>query len=97
VLQQLNLHVAFNHRSGFFTRLEGIWTTQNNEGYSPDRPGDDFWLMNWYGGYRFNRGRAELQIGVLNITDQDYQLNPLNAYLEPPRERTFYSSLFFRF
>ena len=42
-------------------------------------------------------GSSEVQIGVLNLTDQDYRLNPLNTYLELPRERTFFASLFFRF
>ena len=27
--------------------------------------------------------------GILNLSDQDYHLNPLNTYLELPRERAF--------
>lgn len=97
LLHQLNLFVAFNHRCGFFSRWEGIWTRQHNQGYTPDRPGDDFWQLNALAGYRFKRGRAEIRLGVLNLTDQDYRLNPINTYLEPPRERTFFASLFWRF
>jgi hypothetical protein len=36
-------------------------------------------------------------VGVLNITDQDYRLNPLTLYNELPRERTFVASLKFFF
>jgi hypothetical protein len=36
-------------------------------------------------------------VGVLNLTDEDYRLNPLNLTGSLPRERTFYSSLQFNF
>jgi len=88
VLHQVNLFAAFNHRSGFFAVPEAVWYAQNNLGYTPARPGDDFWHLNAFIGYRFPRRRAEAAIGVLNITDKDYRLNPLNLYNEAPRERT---------
>jgi len=65
-----------------------VWYSQDNSGYSPPLAGDEFWQLNAYFGYRFFRRRAEVRLGVLNITDQDYQLNPLNLYSELPRERT---------
>jgi hypothetical protein len=43
------------------------------------------------------RRHAEARIGLLNITDQDYKLNPLTLYSELPRERTFYASFKFYF
>lgn len=52
-------------------------------------PGDEFWQFNVLGGFRFYRNQCELSCGVLNLTDQDYRLNPLNPYVELPRERTF--------
>jgi hypothetical protein len=51
--------------------------------------GDDFWQLNAQVGYRFYRNQCELSCGVLNIADQDYRLNPLNPYVELPRDRTF--------
>jgi len=36
-------------------------------------------------------------VGVLNLTDQDYRLNPLNLYPDLPRSRTFAASLQFNF
>jgi len=32
-------------------------------------------------------------VGVLNLSDRDYHLNPLNLTAELPRQRTFYASL----
>ena len=92
-LQQLILYAIYNHRSGFFAQAQSIWNAQSNQGYEPDRPGDDFWQANAFLGYRFSRRRAEVRVGVLNLTDQDYQLNPLTLYTELPRERTLTVSL----
>ena len=36
-------------------------------------------------------------LGILNLTDRDYRLNPLNLTTELPRTRTFYASLRFSF
>ena len=44
-------------------------------------------------GYRSPRRKAELSLGLLNITDQNYNLNPLNLYDELPRSRTLALSL----
>ena len=88
LLHQLNLYALYNHRCGFFAQADSIWTHQDNDGYSPSLPGDDFWQFNVWAGYRFFRRHAEARIGVLNLTDQDYQLNPLTIYTELPRERT---------
>jgi cytochrome c-type biogenesis protein CcmH/NrfG len=94
-LQQLDLSANFNHPSGFFCRFDALWSQQDNQGYSPDEPGDDFWQFNAYAGCRFHHRHAELQLGLLNITDQDYHLNPLNLYNELPRGRTL--SVLFKF
>jgi hypothetical protein len=87
-LQQLNLYALFNHSSGFFASFNAGWYEQNNRGYAVAEPGDDFWQLNAYAGYRFWRRRAEVHVGLLNMTDRDYHLNPLNIYYELPHERT---------
>ena len=53
--------------------------------------------VNLFAGYRFLRRHAQVQLGVLNLTDRDYRLNPLNLYAELPRQRTFTASLQFNF
>jgi len=88
VLHQVVLQSLYNHRSGFFTDLQGLWYRQSNQGYSGALIGDDFWQFNAFVGYRFPRRKAELQVGLLNLTDQDYRLNPLTLYNELPRART---------
>jgi outer membrane receptor protein involved in Fe transport len=88
---------SYTHACGLFAQGEALWSWQKNEGYSPALPGEDFWQLNVFVGYRFPKRRAEIRVGLLNLTDQDYRLNPLNLTSELPRDRTFVASLKFRF
>ena len=103
-LQLLRLQARFHHRSGFFSYFESLMADQSNRGYEIKRattaasyrdnwPGDNFWQFNFFAGYRFPKRQAEIRLGVLNLTDRDYQLNPLTLYNEFPRERTFMAIL----
>jgi len=96
-LHQVHLAATWNSPSGFFAQGDCVFSSQSNKGYDPDRPGDQFWQSNLFLGYRFPRRRAEVSLGLLNITDQDYQLNPLNLTAELPRERTLALRLRFAF
>ena len=58
-------------------------------------PGDDFWQQNVFAGYIFSHRRAELRLGILNLADQDYRLNPLNVQSDLARRRTFTALLRF--
>lgn len=93
VLHELALFGNFHHRSGVFARWESTWYRQSNRGYTPDRPGDNFWQHNVWLGYRLPRRALEVQFGLLNLTGDDYRLNPLNLYAPLPRERTFVARL----
>ena len=86
-----------NHSSGFFARAEGVWYSQHNEGYQPSLAGDDFWQINLFAGWRFFQRRVQAQVGLLNVTDRDYRLNPLNLYPDLPRRRTLMAGLQFNF
>jgi Flp pilus assembly protein TadD len=88
ILNQIDLLVVYNHPCGFFAQPEAHWYSQHNSGYYPGEPVGDFWQLNAFAGYRFLHRKAELTLGLLNITDQDYKLNPLNLYNELPRSRT---------
>jgi outer membrane receptor protein involved in Fe transport len=94
-LHQLNLHAIWQNAAGFFARGDAIWHVQNNESSTGSIPDDDFWHFNAVAGYRFPRRRAEIAVGLLNLTDRDYRLNPLNSVIELPRGRTFVLSLKF--
>ncbi len=96
-LHQVNLYAIYNLPCGFFSQFNSLWNQQSNPNYATPRPGDDFWQFNIFVGYRFPRRLAEVRLGVLNLTDRDYQLNPLTLYNELPRERTFTASLKFNF
>jgi len=108
-LHQLNSHIIYNHPSGFFGQAQALWYRQNNRGYgftierdiqgtlclssAPDLPSENVWQFNVFAGYRFPGRHAEVMVGLLNVTDQDYRLNPLTLYNDLPRERTIYVRL----
>ena len=93
MLHQAQLFLRFNHPSGFFGGWSSSWYRQSNVGYTPDRPGDNFWQHDIFAGYRFPHRHAEIRLGLLNLTDQDYRLNALNLHTELARHRTFTASL----
>jgi len=93
VLQHGQLFVIYNHPCGFFVEWSSDWYHQDNHGYSPGLPGDDFWQQNLFAGYVFPHRRAELRLGLLNLADQDYRLNSLNLQSGLARGRTFTASL----
>jgi hypothetical protein len=99
-LHQLNLQVFYNHPSGFFARADEQWYLQRNSGYAPGSPelnGADFQQLNLFAGYRLRRQRGEVALGLLNVTDQDYRLNPLTPYLDLPHKRAVFARLKFNF
>ncbi len=96
-LHQVMLFANYNHRCGFFGEFNAVWSQQSNRHYTPDIPGDDFWQLNLYLGYRFKMRHAEARLGLVNLTDQDYQLNPLTLYNELPRQRAVTCSFKFYF
>ena len=91
VLNQADLLMVYNHPCGFFAQGEAHWYAQSNN--MPGEPGDDFWQFNAYVGYRFLHREGQVTLGLLNITDQNYNLDPLNLYNEMPRSRTLLVSL----
>ncbi len=97
VLHQLLFSVNFNHPSGFHSRAESLWHGQDNSGYAPARPGDELWQFNLLLGWRLWRRHADVTVGVLNLSDEDYRLNPLSLHRELPRERTLVAALRFVF
>jgi hypothetical protein len=93
VLQSLALGANLAHPSGFFARWESVWYHQANYEQDSGLPTSDFWQHNLLAGYRFPRRYAEITLGLLNLFDTDYRLNPLNLHPDLPRGRTFIASL----
>lgn len=96
-LQQLSLGANFNHPSGVFAQWESQWNLQNNQSDTPPLSNSDFWQHNFIAGYRFPRRVAEIEVGIMNLFDRDYRLNPINLHSDLPRGRTFVASLRFNF
>ena len=92
-LHEVRLFAQFQHPAGFFASAESLWRRQHNYGYAADLPGDNFWQFNLYAGYRLPNRRAEIRLGLLNLANQDYRLNPLNLTDVLPRSRTLAVSL----
>jgi hypothetical protein len=92
-LNQLSLSGNMNLPCGFFAQWQSDWYHQNNSGYNPSLADSDFWQHNVFAGYRFPRRYAEIRLGILNVFDRDYRLNPLNVHAELPRGRTVTASL----
>ena len=94
VLHELLLFANWNSPTGFFARGEAHWYSQELDGRTANIPtdglaGDDFWQFDVMAGYRFARNQCEVSAGILNLTDNNYQLSPLTYTSEIPRERTF--------
>jgi tetratricopeptide (TPR) repeat protein len=93
LLNQVAFTAIYNHPSGFFAKGDATWYAQSNSGYdtqnSPSgEPGDSFWELNAFVGYRSPHRRIETSLGLLNIGNQGYNLNPLNIYNQLPYKRT---------
>ena len=93
VLNQLAFALNFNLPSGFFAQWESAWYHQQNFSYTPELSGTDFWQHNLTLGYRFAHRQAEIRASILNLSDEDYRINPLNLLGELPRGRTLVASL----
>jgi tetratricopeptide (TPR) repeat protein len=97
LLQEFRFQARFFHPSGWFGGTDILLVTQSaSSSVAPDAH-DQFAQWNIEAGYRFARRRAEARLGLLNITDQDYRLDPLNLHAAYPRERTLVASLRFEF
>jgi cytochrome c-type biogenesis protein CcmH/NrfG len=96
-LQQAEGYVQLNHPSGFFARAEIHWYGQANSGWSPAEPGDHFFQYNLFAGDYFAHRRAELEVGILNLTGGSYNLNSLTSYQGLPESRVFEAKLNFVF
>jgi hypothetical protein len=92
-LLHASIFALYNHSSGFFGRGEGHWYHQRNTDY----PSSEFYQANLFVGWRFPRRHGEISLGVLDLNDSDYRLNPLNLHPEFARERTYVGRVNFTF
>jgi Tfp pilus assembly protein PilF len=96
-LNQINLFANYYIPCGFFSSIQLNWWKQADVDFIPEEPGANFWQLNLFAGYRFPRRHIEVMLGLLNVTGQDYQLDPLTYYVGPDHTRTLEASLKFSF
>ncbi|NOS71290.1 MAG: TonB-dependent receptor [Verrucomicrobia bacterium] len=101
-LHQIQFSARYTHPGGFFAGAQALLFVQDSQHHHnvllPDQvPDEEFWQFNVFAGWRFAGRRAELRVGVLNLTDEDYHLNPINVRPWLPRERTFVAGFRFNF
>ncbi|MCW1924545.1 FecR domain-containing protein [Luteolibacter arcticus] len=94
-LHQAEAYLIWNHASGWFSRLNARFFSQDNSGYTPTRPGDSWTQLDFSLGKRFLDNRGSLEAGVLNLTGEDYRFNPLLTLPDFPRDRTFFVEMRF--
>jgi tetratricopeptide (TPR) repeat protein len=92
-LHQAEAYLIWSHESGWYSRLNARFFSQDNEGYSPSLPGDSWSQLDFSVGKRLFDNRGALEIGILNLTGDDYQFNPLLTQTDFPRERVFYMEI----
>lgn len=94
-LGEWTLEARFNSRTGFFGAAQATYFAQQTGGDAMPGEADEGLQLNLFGGYRFWSRRAEIRVGLLNIADTGYVLNPLNYWSRLPQSRAL--TLGFRF
>ena len=97
ILHELDLDVLWNHNSGVFAGFQASFFAQNNRDDAAALEDSAFCQFNANLGYRFLQRRAEIRLSLLNLTDQDYHLNPLNLHPDLARGRTLTAHFSFVF
>jgi len=92
-LQTVLLSGRWTHPCGAFAEWRSQWFHQNSWDAVGATFSEAFWQHDLFIGYRFDRRRAEVRVGILNLGDTDYRLDPLNRYRPLARERTFAADL----
>ena len=94
-LNNLTFFGNFYTPCGFFSQIQYNWWSQDNNlnSLGAAEPDDQFWQLNLFGGYRFPRRHVEMAVGVLNLFNHNYNIDPVTYFLEQARNRTFVASL----
>ena len=92
-LHQAETYLIWNHEDGWFSRLSAKLFSQDNSGYRTARPDDTWTQLDLSVGKRFWNNRGAVEIGILNLTDNNYRHNPLVTVPNSPRERTAFVEL----
>jgi len=105
-LHRVGLQGLVQHPSGWFAGGDASWFFQDSEYHKRNNwrgyryinlPDYDFPMVNLWVGWRLPWRQGEITVGLLNATDEQYQLNLLSGVAEMPRERTVMTRFRFLF
>lgn len=84
-----SIYGRYQDPNGWFAQTDLQYWYQENNSIAPDIDNESAPNLNLSFGYSLQKQKGEVRISILNLTDEDYELNPLNDYSLPPQERTF--------
>lgn len=84
-----SLYARYQHTNGWFAGTDLQYWIQQSHSISPEIADTYAPNLNLSFGYRLQQQRGEITFSILNLTDEEYELNPVNNYNQPPHERTF--------
>lgn len=92
---EFNVTGLWRHPTGWFAQAAATWIWQENGGADAALGDEAVTQVDLVAGFRFPRRVATVSVGVLNVTDEDWRLNPLGFRAQLPRERTVVASVTF--
>ncbi|MGF1450709.1 MAG: TonB-dependent receptor domain-containing protein [Opitutales bacterium] len=87
----------YQHPRGWFVQGDAQLWHQDNHDLNPDLPDTVFPQLNLEFGYRLPKQHGVVSVGLLNLTDEDPDLSPVNFFFRPPLQRTLVISARFGF
>ena len=98
-LHEVRGALLYRRTRGFFARAEaGYYIQEGRQALrgifgAAEAHRDRTFQLNLFAGWEFPRRQAEITIGLLNVTGDDYRFSALNPLTELPRDRTLYMRL----
>ena len=84
-----SVYARYQNPNGWFATTDLQYWYQENNSIESEIDNESAPNLNLSIGYRLQKQKGEVRISILNLTDEEYELNPLNNYRLPPQERTF--------
>ncbi len=84
-----SVYARYQNTNGWFAGTDLSYWIQQSDSITPEIGDTNAPNLNLSIGYRLQKQRGEITFSILNLTDEEYELNPVNNYSEPPHERTF--------
>ncbi len=84
-----SLYARYQNPNGWFAGTDLQYWIQQSHSLSPEIEDTYAPNLNLSFGYRLQKQRGEITFSILNLTDEEYEMNPVNNFSQAPHERTF--------